>query len=229
MKKILIIAAHPDDEVLGCGGLIAKRVSKKNKVRVVFLAEGVTSRYSKDNLKSPEVIKKSKKRNDNAFSALRQLGIRKKDVYISENPCCRLDDFNQLEIIKLIEKHIKQFKPNEIFTHSHSDTNIDHRIAYQATVTATRPVYNFKIDLVASFEVLSSTEWNYTKSFTPNYFEDISGFIKKKINAMRQYKDELRPFPHPRSIESIKSLSNYRGVQSGYENAEAFQIIRIVK
>ena len=134
-----------------------------------------------------------------------------------------------MEIIKTIEGHIKEFKPNEIFTHWHSDANIDHRIAYQATIVASRPVYDFKINLIASFEILSSTEWNFKESFNPNYFEDISDFIGDKVKAIKFYKDEIKSFPHSRSIKSIISLSNYRGVQSGFKNAEAFQIIKISK
>tara|TARA_A100001015_G_scaffold318131_1_gene437035 strand:- start:519 stop:1208 length:690 start_codon:yes stop_codon:yes gene_type:complete len=229
MKKILIIAAHPDDEVLGCGGLIAKHIKQKNKIRIVFLAEGVTARFSKEKVDDPEVIKKSNRRNNNAILALNELGVKKNEIYLSKNPCCRLDELSQLDIIKLIEKHIKQFKPNQIFTHWHSDTNIDHRIAYEATITATRPVYNFQINLIASFEVLSSTEWNFEKPFKPNYFEDITKFINKKIKAIKLYRDELKKFPHSRSIKSIKSLSNFRGVQAGFKNAEAFHIIKFTK
>jgi LmbE family N-acetylglucosaminyl deacetylase len=229
MKNILIVAAHPDDEILGCGGLIAKNIKKKNKLRVIFLAEGVTSRYSKDEINHPRIIKKSNQRNKNAILALKELGVKKSEIFLSTNPCCRLDDFNQLEIIKTIEQHIKDFKPNEIFTHWHSDTNIDHRIVYEATITASRPVYDFNIDLIASYEVLSSTEWNFRESFNPNYFEDISEFIDSKIKAIKLYKEELKSYPHSRSIKSIKSLSNYRGVQAGYKNAEAFNIIRILK
>ena len=107
MKKILIIAAHPDDEVLGCGGLIAKNIRKKNKIRVIFLAEGITARYSKKEINSPKVLKKSNKRNDNAILALKELGLKKSEIFLSTKPSCRLDDFNQLDIIKIIEQHIK--------------------------------------------------------------------------------------------------------------------------
>jgi len=229
MNKILIVAAHPDDEILGCGGLIAKKIKQKNNIRILFLAEGVTSRYSLNEINSKRVINKSKIRNNNAIIALKSLGIKKNEIYLSDNPCCRLDNFNQLEIVKNIEKHVDDFKPNQIFTHWHSDANIDHRIVYEATITATRPIYSFKIDLLASYEVLSSTEWNFKKPFHPNYFEDITNYIDKKISAIKLYKDELRSYPHSRSIKSIKSLSNYRGVQSGYLNAEAFNIIRMSK
>ena len=229
MKKILIIAAHPDDEVLGCGGLIKKKIKNNNKVRIVFLAEGVTARYSLNEINNKKVLKKSNERNNNALIALKTLGVKKNEIFLRDIPCCRLDNLNQLEIIKIIEHHIKQFRPNEIYTHWHGDVNIDHRIAYQATIAATRPIYNFNIDLVASFEVLSSTEWNFKESFNPNYFEDISDFINFKIKAIKLYKDELKKFPHSRSTKSIISLSNFRGVQSGFKNAEAFKIIRMTK
>lgn len=229
MKKILIISAHPDDEILGCGGLIKKNIQKKNKIRILFLAEGVTARYPKNELNNSIVIKKSEMRNKNAILALNSLGVKKSEIFLSTNKCCRLDDFNQLEIVKVIEKHIKEFKPNQIFTHWHSDANIDHRIVHQATITASRPVYKFKINLIASYEVLSSTEWNFKESFNPNYFEDITDYIDDKVKALKFYKDEIKSYPHSRSIKSIISLSNYRGVQSGFKNAEAFQIIKFSK
>lgn len=229
MKKILIISAHPDDEILGCGGLIKKNIKKKNRIRILFLAEGVTSRYPKNELNNSIVIKKSEMRNKNAILALNSLGVKKSEIFLSTNKCCRLDDFNQLEIVKVIEKHIKEFKPNQIFTHWHSDANIDHRIVHQATITASRPVYKFKINLIASYEVLSSTEWNFKESFNPNYFEDITDYIDDKVRALKFYKDEIKSYPHSRSIKSIISLSNYRGVQSGFKNAEAFQIIKFSK
>ena len=229
MKKILIISAHPDDEILGCGGLIKKNIKKKNRIRILFLAEGVTSRYPKNELNNSIVIKKSEMRNKNAILALNSLGVKKSEIFLSTNKCCRLDDFNQLEIVKVIEKHIKEFKPNQIFTHWHSDANIDHRIVHQATITASRPVYKFKINLIASYEVLSSTEWNFKESFNPNYFEDITDYIDDKVRALKFYKYEIKSYPHSRSIKSIISLSNYRGVQSGFKNAEAFQIIKFSK
>jgi len=229
MKKILIISAHPDDEILGCGGLIKKNIKKKNRIRILFLAEGVTSRYPKNELNNSIVIKKSEMRNKNAILALNSLGVKKSEIFLSTNKCCRLDDFNQLEIVKVIEKHIEEFKPNQIFTHWHSDANIDHRIVHQATITASRPVYKFKINLIASYEVLSSTEWNFKESFNPNYFEDITDYIDDKVKALKFYKDEIKSYPHSRSMKYIIYLSNYRGVQSGFKNAEAFQIIKFSK
>jgi LmbE family N-acetylglucosaminyl deacetylase len=189
MKKILIISAHPDDEILGCGGLIKKNIQKKNKIRILFLAEGVTSRYPKNELNNSIVIKKSEMRNKNAILALNSLGVKKSEIFLSTNKCCRLDDFNQLEIVKVIEKHIEEFKPNQIFTHWHSDANIDHRIVHQATITASRPVYKFKINLIASYEVLSSTEWNFKESFNPNYFEDITD-IPNSSQTLAEIKNE---------------------------------------
>ncbi len=229
MNNNLIIAAHPDDELLGCGGLISKKIKNKENIRILFLAEGVTSRYNKDLINSKEILAKSKRRNKNAINALTNLGVKKNQIFLSEQPCCRLDGINQLEIVKIIEEHINNFRPNEIYTHWHSDANIDHRIAYQATITATRPVYKFKINLIASYEVLSSTEWNFKKSFNPNYFVDISKNINEKIKSIKMYKDEIRKFPHSRSIKSIKALANYRGAQSGFEFAEAFEVIRMSK
>tara|TARA_Y200000002_G_C22572199_1_gene617140 strand:- start:161 stop:850 length:690 start_codon:yes stop_codon:yes gene_type:complete len=229
MKNILIIAAHPDDEILGCGGLISKTIQKRSRVRVIFLAEGVTSRYAKEEINSKKVIKKSQERNNNALDALMKLGLNKKQIFFSNNPCCRLDNLNQLELVKIIEKHLNDFKPNEIYTHWHSDANIDHRITYEATITATRPVYKFNIELIACYEVLSSTEWNFKKSFNPNLFINIDDHIENKITAIKLYKNEIKSYPHSRSLKSIRSLASFRGVQSGFKNAEAFEIIRLSK
>lgn len=228
-EKILIIAAHPDDEVLGCGGIIAKYRSLGILVRVVFLAEGVTARYDEHELQLPHVLADKNRRNKNAFRALDILSVPKDQIFINERYCCRLDQTPQIDLVKQIESHIVEWQPTSIYTHSPNDVNIDHRIAYKAVLAATRPIKGSSVKAVYSFEVLSSTEWNTAQPFQANIFVDISDFIKLKIKAMSAYEGEMSDAPHPRSKEVIHALARYRGAQSGLDFAEAFNLIRSIK
>jgi len=219
-KKILVIAAHPDDETLGCGGTISKFTKEGNLAKVVFLSDGVSSRDEKKNSQ-----KKIKIRNNQALSACKILGIKK--IIFYDYPDNALDTISLLKITKSIEKQIFEFKPNIIFTHNSDDLNIDHRIVSEATIIATR-FYKLKHEIL-SYEVLSSTDLNFHKSannFKPNYFVDIKNEIKKKIQALKKYNKEIRKFPHPRSEKGVKVLSNYRGMFAGLEYAEAFKLIK---
>jgi LmbE family N-acetylglucosaminyl deacetylase len=227
-KKILIIAAHPDDEVLGCGGTIARYREKNIPVRVVFLAEGVTSRYDNIELQSDHVINESKRRNSNAFIALNKLSVHPDQIFVNNRYCCRLDQVAQLDLVKEVERHISEWEPSCIYTHSPYDVNIDHRVVYQVVLAAIRPNKSSSLVEMYSFEVLSSTEWNTAKPFHANVFVDVCDFIDLKIEAMKLYKGEMYSMPHSRSEESIRSLSRYRGVQAGLEYAEAFNLIRMI-
>jgi LmbE family N-acetylglucosaminyl deacetylase len=228
-EKILIIAAHPDDEVLGCGGIIAKYRSLGVLVRIVFLAEGVTARYNEHELQLPHVLNDIDQRNKNAFIALDILSVPRDQVFISERLCCRLDSLPQIDIVKQIEFHIAEWQPTSIYTHSPNDVNVDHRVAYKVVLAATRPVKSSSVKALYSFEVLSSTEWNVAQPFQANTFVDISDFIELKVKALSAYKGEINNAPHPRSKEVIHALARYRGAQSGLNFAEAFNLIRLVK
>jgi len=229
-KKVLIVAAHPDDEVLGCGGIIAKYRSEGDDVRVLFLAEGVTSRYSNDELSKQHVLEEIARRNKNAIIALNILSVDSSQIFTNkERYCCRFDQIHQLDLVKEIEKHISEWHPTHLYTHSPNDVNIDHRVTYQAVLAATRPISSSTLLEIYSFEVLSSTEWNTLKPFMANTFIDISRYIDLKISAMEAYEGELREEPHPRSKSSIEALSRYRGAQSGLQYAEAFSLVRMLK
>tara|TARA_B100000886_G_C20414006_1_gene488433 strand:+ start:1023 stop:1724 length:702 start_codon:yes stop_codon:yes gene_type:complete len=225
-KKILIIAAHPDDEILGCGGLINKFSKQNADIRVVFMAEGISSRY---NLKNSELTKKIKNeicyREKCALSALELLGISKTNIFFSKRKCCQLDTYPLLEITKEIEFHIKDFTPSCLITHFAKDTNIDHRICFQATLPAIRPTKENSLKLVLSFEVISSTEWNYPEQFRPNFFINIEDEIENKLNACLRYDNEISKDNDRRSIDVIRSLAKLRGSQSGYSFSEGFQLI----
>ena len=228
-EKILIIAAHPDDEVLGCGGSIAKYRSLGIPVRVVFLAEGITARYDEHELQLPHVLNDKDQRNKNAFIALDVLNVPKDQVFINERYCCRLDLIPQIDLVKQIESHIVEWQPTSVYTHSPNDVNIDHRLAYKAVLAATRPLQGSSVKAVYSFEVLSSTEWNTANPFQANIFNDISGFIELKIKALSAYEGEMNLAPHPRSEKIIHALARYRGAQSGLDFAEAFNLVRLIK
>lgn len=227
-NKVLVIAAHPDDEVLGCGGTIAKHINDGDKVFVVILGEGITSRDEKrDAEKRKREIKTIKKHIHKAGEILNVT-----DIYIYDYPDNRFDTVSLLDIIKTIEKIKNKIKPDIIYTHHYGDLNIDHRITFDAVMTATRPVQGESVKEIYSFEVPSSTEWYVPSAesyFMPNVFIDISETIEKKLQALKVYKSEARQFPHPRSPEAVKSIAKRWGSNSGLKYAEAFCLVRLIK
>ena len=219
-KKILIISAHPDDETLGCGATVSKFNKEGHTSKVIFLTDGVGSRDNNDK-------KEADNRKKNAYEACKILGIKKHEFY--NFPDNSLDTVPKLRLNKVIEKEIFKFKPHLIFTHHAGDLNIDHRIICEATIVATR-FYNLKHEIL-SYEVLSSTDLNFHNNFhnfRPNLFIDVKKTIKNKISALKKYKNEIRKFPHPRSIEGVSLLSKYRGMFACLEYAEAFELIKKV-
>jgi len=234
--KILVIVAHPDDEILGMGGTMLKHVKQGDDVRVIFLATGITSRRGKthqnvSNYHSDEKITSAmKKQIDNLRKdATRACNILKvDDLTFYDFPDNEMDSVSLLKIIKTIEGEIENTEPRRIYTHYRNDLNIDHRTVLQATLTACRPT-NKKIRDLYSFEVPSSTEWNFPSNFSPNYFVNIDKELQKKCSAMSKYKNELKEFPHPRSIEGIKVTAKKWGTVCGKKAAEAFEVIRIIE
>mgnify|MGYP001178478570 CR=1 FL=1 len=213
-KKLLIICCHPDDEVLGCGASIYK-FSKNFNIHCIYLTNGGTNRPKesiKNNIKSINKVKKI-------------LGIKK--IYLGNFPDNQLDTVNILKLTQFVEKIVEVFKPELIFTHSSKDLNIDHQICNKVTLTACRPMKkNHYLKKILFFEILSSTEWNFKeKKFRPEVFINISkNQFNKKIRAMKQYKIELKKFPHPRSLKNIENLAKLRGSNVGFEYAEAFEL-----
>ena len=218
-RTVVVFAAHPDDDILGCGGTIAKLAQNGSKVHVVFLADGESSRDDIEDIDNLILQRKQ-----NAKKALKILGCDSIDFL--DFPDNRLDSLDLLDVVKSIERFIDEYKPNIIFTHYAYDLNIDHQITHYAVVTACRPKPEFCVEELLFFEVPSSTEWNLLKAFMPNYFVDISSTLSLKLDALNAYKNEIKSFPHPRSIKAIESLSYYRGSLSGCKAAEAFIIGR---
>jgi|LWDU01.1.fsa_nt_gi N-acetylglucosamine malate deacetylase 1 len=217
-KQILVVAAHPDDEVLGCAGTIARHVSDGDKVYVVFMSDGVTSRTG---VESNEV----EVRKQAAKDASNILGIVQPPRFLGF-PDNRMDTVALLDIVQTLEQVINEIEPEVVYTHHSGDLNIDHKITHQAVMTACRPQPGFCVKEIYSFEVLSSTEWSTNNPFIPNYFVDISDILELKISAIKAYNSELRLFPHARSIESIEALVKYRGASVGVHAAEAFRLER---
>jgi len=222
--KVLVIAAHPDDEILGCGGTIIKHLKKKHKVVSVILGEGITSRDIKRDKNSKKKLSRLKK---DATKANLKLGIKK--LFFENLPDNRFDDLNFLDVVKIIEKYIDKYKPNIIYTHSSFDLNKDHKITSNAVMTASRPQRDLKfLKKILFFETPSSSEWENSQkeTFKANYHVDISRYINTKISALKEYKTEMKRWPHPRSLRGIKILANLRGAQIGCEYAEAFYLAR---
>jgi len=224
-KKILIIAAHPDDEVLGCFGAVARMVKEGDEAYTLILGEGKTSRDEQRSIEN----KKAELNILNQEIEKANSVINIKKTFIENFPDNRFDSVDLLDIVKAILKVKEEIKPDIIFTHYENDLNIDHQITYQAVVTATRPMEDESVKEIYSFEVLSSTEWNYPLSFSPDLFFDISETIKLKKEAMKQYNSELCQFPHPRSIEGIELNAKYHGMRVGKAYVEAFKTVRVIK
>ena len=227
-KTILVVVAHPDDEVLGCGASIAKWTASGNIVHILIMAEGATSRSSiRDReVKSEELSLLEKSAN----SAGKILGVA--SVKLLDFPDNRMDSVDRLDIIKAIEEEIKRLKPHTVVTHHCGDVNIDHRITHEAVVTACRPQPGYSVRLLLAFEVMSSTEWQPPGSnfvFQPNWFEDVVKTFDFKIKALDCYQSEMREWPHPRSLNNIKNLAQYRGSMVGCEFAEGFMLLRIIQ
>lgn len=227
--RTLVVAAHPDDEVLGCGGTIARLRDAGAPVRVVFLAEGITARYDLPEFETASVRAEIDRRNQNAFRALDLLGVPREEVFTAERYCCRLDQVPLIELSKQIERHIRDFRPERLFCHAPDDVNVDHRIGHQATLAATRPLDPNGPRSILAFEVLSSTEWNPLKPFPANTFIDIASALDRKVAALAAYEGEMRTAPHPRSDEVVRALARFRGTQAGLAAAEGFTLVRSIE
>ena len=230
--NILVVCAHPDDETIGMGGTL-KKLSKKHNVSVLFVSEGITARRKSGYSTIPqydvshEEMKKMKKeilvRKNHAKKALSILGVKK--MRFLDLPNQELDQIPLLKITKEIESEISNTKANVIFTHHFNDLNLDHRIVYEATITASRPIPGSTVTSIVSFEIPASTDWRKPYQFNPNLYIDISKELEYKVKALEAYNYEIRKPPHPRSKVITKAIANRWGSLSGYNAAEAFEII----
>ncbi len=228
MKKILIVAAHPDDEVLGAGVAIASHVADKDDVFVLILGEGVSARYAKRSMAPKALFLKLRAQSK---KALRSLGVT--NVLYEDLPDNRFDSVDFLDVVKKVESVISRVKPEVIYTHHAGDLNYDHQITCRAVLTASRPFPGQVVKRILSFEVLSSTEWNFSQqpcsAFTPTVFLDARMFLNAKMAAFKFYESEAQDSDSPRSIEGIRRLAEYRGRQVGLKCAEAYQLLRDIQ
>lgn len=224
MERILVIAAHPDDEVLGMGGTIAKYSSRGDEVAVLIVTDGSTTQY-RDNPDLQRIIE-MKKRETAECAAV--LGV--KHVFYGELPDMKLDVTPHIEINRVIENVIAEYHPTIVFTHFSGDVNKDHKMVYESTLVACRPVSEQCVKKMFLYSVPSSTEWNVQTNscaFLPNWYEDISGeYAAKKYKAMECYKTELREYPHPRSIQYLRTADVAEGNRVGLLAAESFILLR---
>lgn len=214
-KRALVIASHPDDEILGSGGTIKKLINDGFEIVTVIVAKG----------------RKEEEHHIQKFTSLANshLGVGK--VIFMQFPNLKLNTVPLHEITKEIEKLLDTYTPDIIFTHHYGDLNQDHQVTFQAVMTAARPLPGKKPIEILCFETVSSSEWSQNtqdKLFKPTYFVDISDTINDKLQALRHYDVEMRPYPHPRSYEGVQHLARVRGMTVGVEYAEAFEIIRRV-
>lgn len=222
-QSVLVVAAHPDDEVLGCGGTIARHGREGDSVHVVIMAEGLTSRGEPDAGDRTALAAAAR-------AASEALGVASLDfVNFPDN---RMDGVDLLDITREIERHIDAVDPCIVYSHHGGDVNIDHQRTHQAVVTACRPLPGRRVRELLFFETPSSTEWQTpgsASSFAPNHWVDISRDMERKTEALRCYESEMRPWPHPRSYDAVRRLNLLRGAAVGVEAAEAFMIGRSIR
>lgn len=219
-NNILVVVAHPDDEILGIGWTILKHIDQGDSVSILILSSWEDSRW--------DHISNNKKRIQQAMEVAQRLNCKLSMENLPDN---KFDSVPLLDIVKVVEKYISDLSPNTIYTHFSHDLNVDHRLTFQAIMTACRPQPNFCVRNIFCFETNSSTEWQKKDSsmiFCPHKYVDISAYIDEKLEILSLYKDEIRDFPHPRSLHWVRVLSEFRWMEVWYSYAEAFEVIRIL-
>jgi LmbE family N-acetylglucosaminyl deacetylase len=217
---ILVVAAHPDDELLGLGGTLARHAAHGDKVTIALVADARSVRYEDETL---QIVRRS------AIQAAERLGVR--DVRFIGLPDQRLDILPVIEVTQQIEAVLREVQPQIIYTHHRGDINRDHQVVHEATLTATRPYSTPYVQRILCYETPSATEWCgpfAEHSFIPNVFVDITNHLESKLHAMSAYTTELRSFPHPRSLEALRIRAAYWGSIIGVEAAEPFVLVREV-
>jgi LmbE family N-acetylglucosaminyl deacetylase len=226
-KSVLIVAAHPDDEILGCGGTAARLVQEGREVYFAILGEGITSRHENREAADPACLSVLHR---HAQAAASIIGV--KDILLYKFPDNRLDTVPLLQVVKTVEDVIERLKPEVIYTHHPGDLNVDHGVIHRAVLTATRPMAGQPVREIYAFEVPSSTEWAFgglQPVFRPNVFVDVASTIETKIAAMACYETETREFPHPRSPDALRAVARRWGSVAGCHAAEAFELVRSIR
>lgn len=220
---VMVVAAHPDDEVLGCGGTIARLAREGRPVHVLLFADGESSRVQRNATHGSDI----EARNRSAEQACKILGCASLELLTL--PDNRMDGVELLDVVQRVEASLARHRPVSVFTHHAGDVNIDHRIVHDAVIAACRPLPGSALRELFFFEVPSATEWrppDSLRAFQPNWFVDISATLDAKMDALRAYQSELRDFPHPRSLQAVEALARWRGATAGVHAAEAFVLGR---
>lgn len=219
--KVLVIAPHPDDEVLGCGGVISKYVKEGHEVYV-----GIVTKVCKPIFTEEEDVENKK----HCLNAHKVLGI--KDTIFLDLPAAMLESVPRYELNNKIGKLIRDIQPEEVYIPHRGDMHLDHKMVVDACMVALRPRFDYSVKRIYAYETLSETEWdipNTTNAFIPNVYVDITDFIDNKTAAMEEYKNQICEFPNPRSVKGIKALAMLRGSTISKEYAESFMLIREIK
>lgn len=227
MDRVLVVAAHPDDEVLGLGGTIRKHVNNGAVVDCLILGEGMTSRVRKGEEADQAKLKEL---HQNTLESADIIGY--SNVYFIDFPDNRFDSVALLDIVQAVQKYVERIKPDTVYTHHYGDLNIDHRMTFEAVITACRPVGDYSVKEIYCFETPSSTEWNFKyegSAFKPNVFVDVEDTLQFKLNAMACYKTELQAYPHPRSLKGLEIIAQRWGSTVGRHYVEAFELIRKIE
>jgi N-acetylglucosamine malate deacetylase 1 len=223
MASVLVVAAHPDDEMLGCGATMARHVRDGDTVNVLILGEGGTSRRA--DRSEPGATEDVAQLRAAAEAAAREVGVT--EVTIEDLPDNRFDSVDLLDVAKVVERVVARVAPSIVYTHHAWDLNEDHRVTNHATRIACRPLEGSPVRSLYTFETLSGTEWGDTHAlgFTPQHFVDVTGLIETKLRALAHYTTEMNAFPHPRSAEAVSALAQLRGSTVGVQAAEAFGVV----
>lgn len=224
--RVLVVAAHPDDEVLGCGGTLARAKASGANIAVLFLGEGVAGRFPLGQYDSDEFREQTRVRTECAQRALELLGV--DDVTMGSRYSCQFDTIPIAQMTQEIESHIERYRPTVILTHNPAEVNVDHGITFTAVENACRPTRPWIPKSILCFEIVCSGNWTFDSVFKPNLYVDINQYWEQKMAAWQCYSPESRPFPFPRSETGLETLARFRGMQAGLEKAEAFRVLRAI-
>jgi LmbE family N-acetylglucosaminyl deacetylase len=218
MTRVLVIAAHPDDEVLGMGGTIAVHADRGDVLRIVVVTDGSSSQYPGDD-------ETRARKEEEALRAAAELGV--EDYVHLDLPDMRLDTIAHVEVNRVVEEHVRDHAPQVVYT-AQPDVNRDHRALFDSVAVATRPVPGQPVRRVLTYAPTSSTEWTpaAVNWFVPNWFVDVTETLERKIAAFAHYETEQREFPHPRSERAIRAAAAFYGASCGCEYAEPFVLVR---